>query len=106
MGLVFGAMLLGLYLGVPLAVEQVLGPRWVRKAAGIYVWLFRGVPILVQLNLFYFGILAYLAKQTWRNIVVFVALGLSYLLLVTLATLLLRWIKRRITLPGFEQAKD
>lgn len=44
-----------------------------------------------------------IAKQTWRNIEVFVALGLYYLLLVTLATLLLHWIERQITLPGFEQ---
>jgi polar amino acid transport system permease protein len=29
---------------------------------GFYVWLFRGVPILVQLYLFYFGILAYLSR--------------------------------------------
>lgn len=46
-----------------------------------------------------------IAKQTWRNIEVFVALGVYYLLLVTVATLLLHWIERRISLPGFEQAR-
>lgn len=62
LGLVAGAMLLGLCLGVPLAVGQVYGSRWTRRVIGIYVWLFRGVPILVQLYLFYFGILAYLSQ--------------------------------------------
>lgn len=52
------------------------------------------------------GIGRTIAKQTWRNIEVFVALGLYYLLLVTVATLLLRWIERRTALPGFEQAKS
>lgn len=62
LALVFGAMFLGLCLGVPLAVRQVYGSRWTKRATGIYVWLFRGVPILVQLYLFYFGILAYLSQ--------------------------------------------
>lgn len=51
------------------------------------------------------GIGRTIAKQTWRNIEVFAALGVYYLLLVTVATLLLRWIERRMALPGFEQAK-
>ncbi|TVQ97405.1 MAG: amino acid ABC transporter permease [Desulfovibrionales bacterium] len=62
LSLVFGAMLLGLCLGIPLAVGQVYGTRTVRGCIGIYVWLFRGIPILVQLYLFYFGILAYLSQ--------------------------------------------
>ncbi len=52
------------------------------------------------------GIGRTIAKQTWRNIEVFAALGVYYLLLVTVATLLLRWIERRMTLPGFEQARN
>ncbi len=60
--LIIGAMGLGLLLGIPLAVGQVYGARPLRHAAGTYVWIFRGVPILVQLYLFYFGILAYLGK--------------------------------------------
>ncbi len=62
LALVFGAMLLGLCLGIPLAVGQVYGVKTVRRLAGLYVWLFRGIPILVQLYLFYFGILAYLSR--------------------------------------------
>lgn len=51
------------------------------------------------------GIGRTIAKQTWRNIEVFVALGLYYLLLVTVATLLLHWVERRISLPGFGPGK-
>jgi polar amino acid transport system permease protein len=62
LALILGAMGLGFVLGVPLAVGHVYGAKPVRRAVGFYVWLFRGVPILVQLYLFYFGILAYLGK--------------------------------------------
>jgi len=60
-GLIVGAMLLGLCLGVPLAVLQVYGPKPLRRVVGVYVWLFRGVPILVQMYIFYFGLFAWLA---------------------------------------------
>jgi len=60
LSLIAGAMGLGLAMGVPLAVGQVYGPLWLRRIIGFYVWIFRGVPILVQLYLFYFGILAWL----------------------------------------------
>ncbi len=62
MALIIGAMGLGFVLGVPLAVGHVYGAKPLRRLVGFYVWLFRGVPILVQLYLFYFGILAYLGK--------------------------------------------
>lgn len=61
-GLIIGAMLLGLALGVPLSVLQVYGPKPVRRAVSLYVWLFRGIPILVQLYIFYFGLLAWLSQ--------------------------------------------
>ncbi|NLW81750.1 MAG: amino acid ABC transporter permease [Desulfovibrionales bacterium] len=53
---VLGAMFLGLFIGVPLAVGQVYGGRAVRFICDTYVWFFRGVPILVLLFLFYFGL--------------------------------------------------
>jgi len=53
---VVGAMFLGLFLGVPMAVGQVYGNRCIRLLVGLYVWFFRGVPILVLLFLFYFGL--------------------------------------------------
>ena len=61
-GLIIGAMLVGFLLGVPLAVAHVYGRPLSRKLVAGYVWLFRGVPILVQLYLFYFGIMAYLSE--------------------------------------------
>jgi polar amino acid transport system permease protein len=61
-GLIIGAMAVGLALGVPMAVIHVYGGPVTRRLVAFYVWLFRGVPILVQLYLFYFGILAYLSE--------------------------------------------
>ncbi|MDR2386690.1 MAG: amino acid ABC transporter permease [Deltaproteobacteria bacterium] len=54
--LIIGSMLIGLTLGLPMAAIQVYGPRWGRFLVGLYVWFFRGIPILVLLFLFYFGI--------------------------------------------------
>ncbi|MDL2317290.1 ABC transporter permease subunit [Desulfovibrio sp. OttesenSCG-928-A18] len=55
-GTVLLAMLLGFVLGLPMAVGQVYGRPALRRLIGIYVWFFRGVPILVLLYLFYFGL--------------------------------------------------
>jgi polar amino acid transport system permease protein len=59
---VLSAMLFGFMLGLPLAVGQVYGNRVLRRIIGIYVWFFRGIPLLVFLFLFYFGLF------TWLNI--------------------------------------
>lgn len=53
---VVSAMLVGFIIGIPLAVIQVYGPAWGRFLVQTYVWFFRGVPILLLLFLFYFGI--------------------------------------------------
>jgi polar amino acid transport system permease protein len=55
-GIVIGAMMLGLIAGIPMAVGQVYGSRPVRTVVGVYVWFFRGVPVLVLLFLVYFGV--------------------------------------------------
>jgi polar amino acid transport system permease protein len=55
-GIVLGAMLIGLALGLPMAVGQVYGARPIRYLAAVYVWFFRGVPVLVLFFLFYFGL--------------------------------------------------
>lgn len=54
--MVIGAMALGLAMGAPMAVGQVYGNRYLRASIGLYVWFFRGVPVLVLLFLFYFGL--------------------------------------------------
>lgn len=53
---VAGALSLGFVAGLPLAVLQVYGPVWTRWIVGVYVWFFRGVPVLLLLFLFYFGL--------------------------------------------------
>ena len=53
---VLGGMALGLIIGVPLAVAQVYGHPLLGRLAGVYVWYFRGTPILVLLFMFYFGL--------------------------------------------------
>lgn len=54
--IVIGAMGLGLVIGVHMAVGQVYGNYIIRRLIGLYVWFFRGVPVLVLLFLFYFGL--------------------------------------------------
>ena len=54
--IVIGAMLCGLVIGVPLALIQVFGHPVLKKMVDLYVWFFRGVPILILMFLFYFGI--------------------------------------------------
>lgn len=55
-----GALGLGFILGVPMAVGEVYGNRPVSKAISLYVWFFRGLPVLVLLFLFYFGVFSLL----------------------------------------------
>lgn len=47
------ALTIGLCLGVPFAVAQVYGSPAMKRLVSLYVWFFRGVPILVLLFLFY-----------------------------------------------------
>ncbi len=50
------AMVVGFVIGLPIAIGQVFGPLWLARLLHLYVWFFRGVPILVLLYLFYFGL--------------------------------------------------
>lgn len=76
-GIVIGAMVLGLALGVPLAVALVYGGPVARRLAGIYVWFFRGVPILVLLFLFYFGLFSVIGLNLSAFASAAVVLGLT-----------------------------
>lgn len=53
LGLTVVAMLLGVALGVLLAICKISSNPLLQGAAGIYIWFFRGTPLLVQLILFY-----------------------------------------------------
>ncbi|MCH5324212.1 MAG: amino acid ABC transporter permease [Eubacterium sp.] len=47
---------IGLILGFFLALVQVANVPVLRRAARVYVWLFRGTPLLVQLYIVFFGL--------------------------------------------------
>jgi polar amino acid transport system permease protein len=49
------SMTLGIVLGTLLAVMRLSDHRVFRYTAGVYVWFFRGVPVLVQL-IFWFNL--------------------------------------------------
>jgi len=50
------AMIIGCSLGVCLAFMRMSKSRMVRVAAGIYIWLWRGTPLLVQMVIIYTGL--------------------------------------------------
>ena len=74
--LVVGAMGLGLLSGIALAVGQVYGTPWTRRLIGFYVWFFRGVPLIVLLFLFYFGLFTMLGINLSAFTVSIIVLGL------------------------------
>ncbi|WOF16836.1 amino acid ABC transporter permease [Methanoplanus sp. FWC-SCC4] len=56
LGLVAAALIIGILLGLPMAIGQVYGSRPLKAAIGIYVWFFRGLPVLLLLFMFYFTV--------------------------------------------------
>jgi polar amino acid transport system permease protein len=75
-GLVLSSLGLGVIVGLPMALGQVYGSRIVRMLVGLYVWFFRGLPILVLLFLFYFGIIPRLGLDLSAFAVGAIVLGL------------------------------
>lgn len=76
-GIVLGAMFFGLLLGVGIAVNLVYGPKPLRWLCEIYVWFFRGVPVLVLLFLFYFGVFAWMGWNVRAEVTVAIVLGMT-----------------------------
>jgi polar amino acid transport system permease protein len=76
LGLVLSALGIGVAMGLPMALGQVYGSRLLRWIVGVYVWFFRGLPILVLLFLFYFGIFPGLGLDLPAFVVGAVVLGL------------------------------
>lgn len=72
---VAGALTFGFLIGLPLAVGTVYGPKWLRRFIDLYVWFFRGVPLLVLLFLFYFGIFPFFGLDLSAFTVAVVVLG-------------------------------
>lgn len=74
-GIVIGAMLFGLTAGIPMSLAQVYGSKPLRVLAGIYVWFFRGVPVLVLLFLVYFGLFGFIEIQLKERFEIYVSLS-------------------------------
>ncbi len=72
---VIGAMIFGLVLGIPFAVGLVYGKPGLRFCISVYVWFFRGIPLLVLLFLFYFGLATLLDLNLSAFTVAIVVLG-------------------------------
>ena len=76
-GIVVAAMCLGLVLGIFMAVGLVYGNRFVRYLLTAYIWIFRGVPVVVLLFLFYFGLFNFLDLQFSAFTAVTIVLGMT-----------------------------
>jgi polar amino acid transport system permease protein len=50
------ALALGFVLGLAAALARVYGPAWLRRLVPLYINLFRGTPLLIQLFLVYYGL--------------------------------------------------
>ena len=70
------SLLLGMALGLPLGVLRVYGPRWAQRIVALYVLVFQGTPLLVQLFIIYYG-LPELGIAFSQTIAAYLALGLN-----------------------------
>ena len=61
------AMVLGIILGVVLAVMRVSKNPFASTLAGIYVWFWRGTPVILQLLLFFFGLRGLIDEDIFRD---------------------------------------
>jgi polar amino acid transport system permease protein len=76
LGLVIAALGIGLLLGLPMALGQIYGSKPVRYIIEVYVWFFRGLPLLVLLFLFYFGVFPALGLDIPAFVIAIVVLGM------------------------------
>lgn len=52
----FITIILSLPLGLVLALARISRFNFLRKPVGVYIWLFRGTPLMLQLLFIYFGL--------------------------------------------------
>ncbi|MDY0135407.1 MAG: ABC transporter permease subunit, partial [Atribacterota bacterium] len=76
LGLVALSLALGFTLGVPMAVATVYGNRVMAKIIQVFVFVMRGLPNLVLLFLFYFGIFPLLGWNLSPFVIGVITLGL------------------------------
>ena len=70
------AMLLAVGGGLVLSVSRRYGGAWLRAAAGAYVEVFRGTPVLLQLYVLYYGLAPVLTLQPLTAAIL--GLGMNY----------------------------
>ena len=59
-------LLCGGLLAVILSLLVVYGPKWAGRAIGVYTYIFRGSPLLIQLYLIYYGLGQFeFIRQSW-----------------------------------------
>ncbi len=75
--IVVAAMLFGLVIGIFMAVGLVYGNSLTKLLMTTYVWIFRGVPVVVLLFLFYFGLFNYLGLDFSAFTTVAIVLGMT-----------------------------
>lgn len=75
--IVVGAMIIGLVMGLAMACGMVYGRKWVRLVVGFYIWFFQGVPVLVLLFLFYFGLFNFMGLNFTAITSVTIVLGMT-----------------------------
>jgi polar amino acid transport system permease protein len=61
------AMVLGIVLGIVLAVMRVSRNPIAAAFGGLYVWFWRGTPVVLQLLLMYFGLRQFIEDDTFRD---------------------------------------
>jgi polar amino acid transport system substrate-binding protein len=70
------AFLIAVPLGAALAIARVFGGRTLGGAARVYIELFRGTPVLLQLYVLYYGLASYIELGPMQAAVL--GLGLNY----------------------------
>ncbi len=76
LGLVGGALSLGFIIGIPIAIGQVYSNKYVAGLVSVYVWFFRGIPVLVLFFLFYFGVFNFMGLDLTAFTAALIVLGL------------------------------
>jgi polar amino acid transport system permease protein len=93
------------------AVMNIVLPQAFRRALPgcgneiIYLIKYSSLASIITVNELT-GTATTIAKNSWRNIEVFCTLGVAYLLLVTLASWLLRLLEDSLSVPGFERPQS
>ena len=70
------SLLVGMVIGLPMGVALVYGPRWLQMLVRVYVTVFQGTPLLIQLFIVYYG-LPDIGITLGRFTAAFLTLGLN-----------------------------